>query len=167
MTSKEMKLVKFETLISDLAKKMNRMNCFYKYQFNPLELLFGENVKDEYAKIAMKSSFDNLRLYYSLICNDINRLIEICNDPQKSIVCNHIIFFGLIVVSIDCDAYDEKLSILTDFAYIIGFDEDMMSDWIYAVKSILSAKMINLSKIKSENAKTFFNYLTDLTYQED
>lgn len=159
MTSKEMKLAKFEAIIVELAKKTTHLNLGFggiKYRSNPLELLFGEDVKDEYAIIAMKYSFDNLLIDTNEDYSNVKKLINVCKSDYYYIMCGHIIFFGLIVLSIDGDAYNEKLNVLTDFAYIVGFKEDMMCDWIYVVKSVLSTELIDFSKIKTEKAKLFF-----------
>lgn len=161
MTSKEMKLIKFKTIIGDAASKISASGLgMSRYSCNPLKLLFGGDIKDEYAIIAINHSFDNLWIDSDDVkFNDIESLISICKQSKRTLISDHIIFFGLIVISIDCDAYDEKLSILTDFAYIIGFDEKRMNDFVNTVKSILCAKKVDLSKLQSQRAINFFTSL--------
>lgn len=175
MTCVEMKLVKFKTIISELWKNFP---AYYKGTESPISILFGSEWKDEFSEIIVNNTFnDNIEQNcYDFIYrkyDDIESLIEISlyanknNGFDGSNLGEQTVFFCLMALAIDADSYNERLSILTDFAYLVGFDEDMMSDWICAVKSVLSAKTINLSKFKSEKARTFFSYLNNVMYEEE
>ncbi len=167
MTNKEMKVQKFEIMINDLARKIGALRKESQNK-NPLEILIGEG-NDEFARIASKNPFDaekrDRKCTYSFNEKKIDTVINICRDCTNNCRwagCNlggQMVFFGLIVLAIDSDSYNEKLNILTDFAYLIGFDENMITDWIYTVKAILSAEKIDFSKIKSDNSKYFFENL--------
>lgn len=169
MTSKEMKLVKFEMIISSIAEKMSYTEDGYKVKcarLNPLKLLFGEEWDNEYERIVIENTFDKMygNIFYE-DWNDIKELIKVYNLKKKkwdNLIYNtgvQVVFFSLIILAIDNECYNEKLNILTDFAYLIGFDEEMISDWILAVKSILLMEKIDVSKMKSNNARNFFEKL--------
>lgn len=162
MTSTEMKLVKFKKIVGDIL-----LEAPYKYysskEEHPLRLLFGSECNNEFSTIILNNTFNN-QSFFNAGAKDIEELIKKCVDVFLG---KQIVFFSLIILAIDDDFYNERLSILTDFAYLIKFDEDMMSDWIYAVKSILSAEIINLTKMKTEEGKEFFSYLSNAKFEED
>lgn len=177
MTSKEMKLVKFKKIISDM---WGNLPGYYRGNENPLCILFGSEWNEEFSSIIINNTFvDTIaKRYYALglfetSYNDVESLVKVSISATSNYGFDggnlgaQTVFFGLIALAIDNDSYNEKLNILTDFAYLVKFDEDMMSDWIYAVKSVLTAEMINLSKLKSNNAITFFENFKNAKYQGD
>lgn len=186
MTSKEMKLIKFKTTITDLRKKFGQ---FYNYKYynnynenkNPLKCLLGENSNNQYVQIILDNSF-NKEIFNSQIrvwfpksnYNDekitIKELIDECstkdNEPHDhnlnrkiSNFGGEVIFFALMTIAIDNELYNENISIISDMAYIIGFNPEMMNDWIYVVKIILEGKKIDLKKLNTEEGKFFFREL--------
>lgn len=166
MTSREMKLVKFETMIRELVSKINYSSIYgamfrYTYRSNPLTMIFGDEFQNEYAKLVIQE-YGKIRISNAteLQFEDIKGLLEagkkFSNGDANSNVGAQVVFFGLVLMGIDNDSYSEKLSVLSDFAYVVGFDEDMMRDYLYAVKAILSAEKIDLEKMKSNNSTKFF-----------
>ena len=62
-------------------------------------------------------------------------------------------------IAVDNDNYNEKINIISDMAYLIGFNEEMIKDWIYVVKMVLKSEKIDLNKLNTEEAKGFFQVL--------
>lgn len=92
---------------------------------------------------------------------DVNQLISearLCAKCQWT-CCNlagQLIFVSLLCLAIDNDLYNEKLEIVSDTAYLIGFNEEMIEDWIMAVKKFLLAEKIHYEEMKTEQAQKFF-----------
>lgn len=72
---------------------------------------------------------------------------------------SQLIFFALIFISIDNESYNENINIISDLAYLIGFNTEMINDWIYVVKATLEYEKIDFTLIKSNSGKKFFNEL--------
>lgn len=50
----------------------------------------------------------------------------------------YFIFWALMAAAVDETVYREKLSVISDFAFVFGFTDEMMADWVHAVKSVLT-----------------------------
>lgn len=191
ITSEDMKLIKFETIITDLRKKFEQKFelCIVdesEGQINPLKLLLGETSNNKYGQVILDKSF-NSNIVLNWVCsyydynkycinndtpNKIDALIElcrVCNTCNPYIIkhglkrnCNlsgQLIFFSLMYIAVDNDNYNEKINIISDMAYLIGFNEEMIKDWIYVVKMVLKSEKIDLNKLNTEEAKGFFQVL--------
>ena len=170
MTSDNMKVVKFETIIKDLWTKLG--GCRQNSQGNnPLKILLGD-MNNKYAQIVIENSFDTkrstLNCYYNLYEDNVIKLIEdcrLCNSKRpngcsaKCNLSNQIVFFGLIALAIDNDSYNEKLSVITDFAYLLDFNENTIADWVFGVKAVLMAERIDITQMNTDRAIEFFSYL--------
>lgn len=139
---------------------------------SPLEFLIENDGKSEYLNLIYKNSF---RKRGSHMCiwldqiekQDITKFIECIrkcngcantyyNKPEQCNVPNHLLFWLIFIVSVDNDNYNENLSIVSDTAYLLGFDEKKLQDWIVAVKGVLEGKKLKELKYQTEEAKTFF-----------
>ena len=139
---------------------------------SPLEFLIDNDGKSEYLNLIYKNSFS--KRYGSVRCSNCIDLAKIeKQDITKFIVCirkcngcvfgsrrtnvpNHLLFWLIFIVSVDNDNYNENLSIVSDTAYLLGFDEKKLQDWIVAVKGVLEGKKLKELKYQTEEAKTFF-----------
>ena len=184
ITSEDMKLIKFETIITYLWKNFDR--CIVdenEGQINPLKLLLGETSNNKYGQVILDKSFNSnivskSECYYSkyYINNDtpnkIDALIESCRACNNcntysttgglKYTCNlsgQLIFFALMYIAVDNDNYNEKINIISDMVYLIGFNEEIIKDWIYVVKMVLKAEKLDLNKLNTEEAKGFFYFL--------
>lgn len=140
-----------------------------KIMFSPIELFIESNTKSEYLNIILKNSFRK-----SCYCNiggfllsyhvkqDVNLFIEKtrkcnkCSWGPRCSVPNHLMFWLIFIVSVDNENYNENLSIVSDVAYLLGFDEEKLADWVVAVKGVLEGKKLNEMEYKTEAAKKFF-----------
>lgn len=168
MTNEEMKIVKFKTMIDELYEKLGNTHGFKnngKY-VQPVKVLLDTEKEDPFVNIIINKDKRNF-----CICLDdgsMKRLIELSNDCSR---CNGIgapcsvagqsIFFALIAMAINDDLYNEKLEIVSDAAYLMGFTEAMMEDWITGVKKFLLAEKIKVADMKTEEGKQFFSALAD------
>ena len=180
MTSKDMKLIKFEATITELWKKFGSYK-FDKYDNkNPLKYLFGEKSNNKYGQIILDKSFNDKvaskragygNCIYRWKNDTVKELVDACRFCNKSCTyginsfeasCNlssQLIFFALLFIAVDNDSYNEKVNIISDMAYLIEFNAEMISVWIYAVKAILEVKKIDFNQFKTEEAKKFFKVL--------
>lgn len=140
-----------------------------KRKFSPIELFIESNTKSEYLNIILKNSFRTscccpvcdfkLRNY---VKQDVNLFIEKirkcnkCYDEYECSVPMHLMFWLIFIVSVDNENYNENLSIVSDVAYLLGFDEERLADWVVAVKGVLEGKKLNEMEYKTESAKSFF-----------
>ena len=87
-------------------------------------------------------------------CNKCRSLTGKIN-PRCS-VPKHLMFWLIFIVSVDNENYNENLSIVSDVAYLLGFDKERLADWVVAVKGVLEGKKLNEIEYKTEAAKEFF-----------
>lgn len=145
-----------------------------KILFSPIELFIESNTKSEYLNIILKNSFrtscccgkcdfqlsnyvkQDVNLFIEEIrkCNKCYNLLGTFNN--KCSVPNHLMFWLIFIVSVDNENYNENLSIVSDVAYLLGFDEERLADWVVAVKGVLEGKKLNEIEYKTEAAKEFF-----------
>ena len=143
-----------------------------KRKFSPIELFIESNTKSEYLNIILKNSFrtSSYCVGFELsnyVKQDVNLFIEEirkCNkcrsltgkiNPRCS-VPKHLMFWLIFIVSVDNENYNENLSIVSDVAYLLGFDKERLADWVVAVKGVLEGKKLNEIEYKTEAAKEFF-----------
>lgn len=147
-----------------------------KIKFSPIELFIESKMKSEYLNIILKNSFgDSLANYCkeggfylsNYVEGDVNLFIEKirkCNKCRNGYMTNvetcsvprHLMFWLIFIVSVDNKNYNENLSIVSDVAYLLGFDEEKLADWVVAVKGVLEGKKLNEMEYKTEAAKKFF-----------
>lgn len=141
-----------------------------KILFSPIELFIESNTKSEYLNIILKNSFrtycGNCPWDFELsnyVKQDVNLFIEqirkcnkCYNEWQCCSVPMHLMFWLIFIVSVDNENYNENLSIVSDVAYLLGFDEERLADWVVAVKGVLEGKKLNEMEYKTESAKSFF-----------
>lgn len=71
------------------------------------------------------------------------------------------IFWALLLAAIDESFYNNEISMVSDLAYMLDFTEDMMSDWVAAVKYLLDGNRFseNISlEFKTPEANLFFKH---------
>ena len=108
-----------------------------------------EDIKEEYVRCTMngyKYGDDNIRF---------------CSVYDGYKIRGGLIFWGLVLAAIDEDFYKNELNMITDLAYMLDFNEDMMADWIKAVKYLLDGNMFNENMnidFKTDEAKLFFKH---------
>lgn len=140
-----------------------------KRKFSPIELFIESNTKSEYLNIILKNSFRTSCGCYGYdfalskyVKQDVNLFIEKireCNKCYHEYKCSvpmHLMFWLIFIVSVDNENYNENLSIVSDVAYLLGFDEERLADWVVAVKGVLEGKKLNEMEYKTESAKSFF-----------
>lgn len=164
MTKEEMKLVKFETMIKDLYSTVFRSGKEFvdkdRKKIQPVSILLGRESDNPFIKIINNKTISNC------ICGskpgfDIMPLISDARECAKCrwACCNsagQLLFISLLCMAIDNDLYNEKLEIVSDAAYLMGFNEQMIEDWITAVKKFLLAEKIGYKEMKTEQAQKFF-----------
>ena len=164
MTKEEMKLVKFETMINDLYRVVFDQTKGFRDKndkiIQPAIILLGQESDNSFIKIVNKTTGQCARCS-STHDMDVNWLISEARGCAKCrwTCCNlagQLIFVSLLCLAIDNDLYNEKLEIVSDTAYLIGFNEEMIEDWIMAVKKFLLAEKIHYEEMKTEQARRFF-----------
>lgn len=78
------------------------------------------------------------------------------NNPKYCNVPYHLLFWLIFSMSVDNENYNNNLSVVSDVAYILNFDEEMVKDWIAAVKGVLEGKKLQQINYKTDAAKKFF-----------
>ncbi len=186
MKSEEMKMKKFEMLIRDIdeylgvtsicgEKRVSKISeegekIEEKVPISPIEFFLDNGGKNEYINLIYKNSF-HIRTSSVYPCinleniekNDVTKVVELlrkcntsCNEYTSCNVPNHLLFWLIFIVSVDNENYNENLSIVSDTAYLLGFDEAKLADWITAVKGVLKGKKLNEMKYQTKVAQSFF-----------
>ena len=89
---------------------------------------------------------------------EVINIIKICNCGFDE-DCNagsHVMFWLIFIISIDKDNYNNNLNVVSDTAFMLGFDEEKLSDWIIAVKGVLAEKKLSELEYQTEEGKKFF-----------
>lgn len=176
MTNEEMKVLKFKTMVDEIYRKTVKSINVYgvnKKYIEGAEILLGNSDLNPYWKAICKqysSHEGTCNSKYGTRYNPPEATIEelirgcICCRGCSSRWYNcdtsgRTIFFALMILAIDEKAYDEKLETVSDAAYIMGFNEAMIEDWITVVKKFLMAEKIDSKQLKTEEAKKFFKCL--------
>jgi len=71
------------------------------------------------------------------------------------------IFWALLIATIDESFYNNEINMISDLAYMLGFTEDMMSDWVAAVKYLLDGNRFSETmplEFKTPEANKFFKH---------
>lgn len=72
-----------------------------------------------------------------------------------------IIFLLLLTAAVNDDFYDNEINMISDLAYMLGFTEDMMFDWVAAVKYLLDGNGFSENmplEFKTPEANLFFKH---------
>lgn len=165
MTTEEMKLKKFETIVKNADELFQ--GTYEDLKSNPIELFLNAD-GNEYYKVILQNSYINKRWCgrknSNLECSSVDKVIaasKYCNAQCKvgSRKCNikySLIYWLLMAIAVDDEKYNTSLSVVTDAAYILGYSEDMMEDWINAVKATLLGKKTSKIEYKTEDAQYVF-----------
>lgn len=83
-------------------------------------------------------------------------------EYETSKIRGGIIFLGLLLAAVNEDFYNEQISMVSDLACMLEFTEEMMSDWITAVKYLLDGNKFceNMKlEFKTLEANLFFKHV--------
>lgn len=169
MNSEEMKKAKFELMIRDIDNYLGEIGWLGK---NKDELIkYFVNSKNEEVDVIIKNAVQKGKtgLFVNLcpdgkhplceITPDITNLIQkmrACNCNKTCNVSYHLLFWLIFIVCVDNENYNNNLNVVADVAYLLNFTEDMLNDWIIAVKGVLSGEKLYELKYKTEQGKLFF-----------
>lgn len=169
MKSEDMKIKKFEMLIRDVDEYLGRCPI---NNSKVLELFINRNPQNVWMESVFNNSFSDsgevsgcLSGDYSDIINtnDIISFIEgmrWCKDECGfESHCNdgsHLMFWLIFMISIDSENYNNNLSVVSDTAFMLGFDEEKLSDWITAVKGVLAGKKLSELEYQTKEGTEFF-----------
>ena len=165
----EMKLAKFETMIEDINKKIDKYTAEQfpetfsnirrreRVKLNmALTLIFNYDSCNDYSKIIIQKSklliteeSDRLTDIWEAKYPDFGALnsskakiraaklfVEYCGERQNVEEGYKFIFWSLMILTVDKYNADEYLSIICDFAKMLGITDGEFEDIIYAVKYI-------------------------------
>lgn len=180
-TVNEVKLTKFEMIVRETCKWL------YPYESHFVELPFYLPVLDS-SKIKKYLENAYIKKIYTICFNkrnselgpevqylrskieEIKKVQTLCRvsgyySGEYTIPCYKIrgglIFWALVLVAIDEEFYKNEVNMIADLAYMLDFNEDMMADWIQAVKYLLDGNMFNENMnidFKTAEAKLFFKH---------
>lgn len=170
MTNEEMKTVRFRMVIQELWGDFKEFKQVALSK-NPLTVLFGEKSDNPFVQVILEETFKEGKAEVfeceDQACNTLEDIEDVIKECKACSGCTfyscsisgQIIFFSLLIAALDENAYMENVEMIADFAFLIGFDEDMMKDWIYAVKSVLGNETFEINKMRTEKARNFFEVL--------
>lgn len=171
----DMKLVKFRYSVTNAAQHLLGWDNYYmpfnlplgnydKYYKNSFLAVVFDTVFlkptiggksgpliDEWDKALKLLEEDSIKLYTS------NSMTWIYTFYWKS----SMIFWALVMTAIDDDFYNNEINMISDLAYLLGYTEDMMSDWVEAVKYLLDGNMFSSDmplEFKTAEANKFFKH---------
>ncbi len=84
-----------------------------------------------------------------------------CTEVETYKLRGGIIFLLLLTTAVNDDFYDNEINMISDLAYMLGFTEDMMFDWVAAVKYLLDGNRFSENmplEFKTPEANLFFKH---------
>lgn len=184
----ELRLVKFQTLIKDISKAVNKELCNYTlYEGHhpnlALRLIFDYDECNEYARIIIDKSllyldhgysvgfFDNKNIFESLCdnkCDTKTRIsaskefVKICREEYYAPRASYrFIFWALLVLTVDKNKAQEYLSLICDFAKMLKITNDEFEDIIHVIKCVYNVKDKNYA-FKTEIIPNIFDGVLNL-----
>lgn len=174
MCEKDIKNIKFEILVDDIAEWLGKVTLVYNYKMmvSLTVLVFDIDKANIYAK---KILFDSMTPNYNdfeedFVVDKLINMIKIENESvepgikelikiyKKNELRFNFIFWSLFIIAVDENAYNEKLSDISDIAYMLNFTEEMLEDWITALRLILEGKGFKNYLYLSKEANKFFGH---------
>lgn len=97
------------------------------------------------------------------LLKDESTILENSNNSRTWVFLHYwkgsMIFWALIMAAIDDNFYKNEINMISDLAYLLGYTEDMMDDWIKVVKYMLDGNMLSGDmqlEFKTAEANKFF-----------
>lgn len=159
------------------SKGVNTEEDHVLEDINPLEFFIDKSEGNVYKKIVFDNTFKarGVGLLGRSFCfelddvdkNDIMELVERmrkCNNcsmtaynkPSRCNVPYHLLFWMIFTLGIDNKTYNNDLNVIADTAYVLQFNEEMLKDWINAVKAVFQGEKLNEIDYKTEQGRKFF-----------
>lgn len=163
----DMKVLKFKTIINDIYEKFGGSTKYIgESGTHPVKILLNVEKENPFINcIVNLEAHHPCGEHFDSNMEGVIKTARACSSGCSSImgcsVARQTVFFALMALAIDNDLYNEKIEIVSDAAYLMGFTEEMMEDWINAVKKVLLAERINSKTMKTEQARLFFSCLDD------
>lgn len=161
--NRQMKQVKFEILVDDINNELSQdpitqevaiyLSDIEMDGVGPLNLIFDNANDNDYLKIILSKAKIYLKDWYlkehnKANINDINtkivmakELIRMCREPRNRDNALKFIFWSLFAVSVDKSSYEEKISLIADFAHMIDIDEKTILDITQVIKVIFGEEI--------------------------
>lgn len=166
------------TGVSDSYRVIGDMEENYEL-ISPLEFFIEKNEKNHWLTTIFNNTFIKRGVAFNYVetgtCVELadiekNNIMELvvrirkCNECphtryNNSAHCNiayHLLFWLIFAISVDNENYNNNLSVVSDVAYVLNFDEAMLKDWITAVKGVLSGNKLSELEYKTKVGKAFF-----------
>lgn len=182
MKSEEMKRKKFEMLVRDIDEYLGATGVPYWRRegegavISPVEFFIERNEENHWLATIFNNTFikrfrikfEDCEILQGINEKNIIQLVACirkCNEcvcdwgGHNHAHCNiayHLLFWLIFAMSVDDENYNNNLSVVSDVAFVLDFNEDMMKDWITAVKGVLSGKKLSELNYKTEAGKGFF-----------
>ncbi len=102
-----------------------------------------------------------IRMFIGPFLADKPRVSEEKVDFESYKIRGGMIFWALLIATIDESFYNNEINMISDLAYMLGFTEDMMSDWVAAVKYLLDGNRFSKTmplEFKTPEANKFFKH---------
>lgn len=164
----KIKQVKFSILVDDVDSSMPYVAYDISEieisEANPLNLIFYNEKHNCYLETILSKARFNLPNWYSkhrtTRFTDLNIKISVAKDLVQMLRNDYyeairFMFWSLFAVAVDKANYDEKVSLIADFAYMIEIDEKSIEDIIMVIKVVLDEEKEQL-KFQTKEVKNFF-----------
>lgn len=178
-----MRKTKYEILIDDINEALNvwhnYMHDASEQPFTPLDMVFNRAKVNEYANIIMKKADIGLRekissfsdpwaeSYADSIIDDAEKIpaikdfVKYCKLSHNRDAGYALIFWSLMILSVDDTDADDKLSLICDIARMLKITDDELIDIAYVIKTVYN-DVDDGYKIKTDMAKKVFGKVIKL-----
>lgn len=154
--NKQMKQLKFTALVEKINDNLPSFVSVSNVEdVSPLNLFFSNQSDNDYLKIILsKVQFELLDWYFliqegngktnfedlSTKTSSTKELVTILTESNRSETTLKLIFWALFGLAVDKTDYEEKASLIADFAHVVGIDEKTILDLTQVIKVILGEK---------------------------
>lgn len=177
----EVKVAKFKKLVENTAIYFSNFDATPRYYYMPFNLpLKDYNIylKNEYVSVVLNTVFLKPKVgkIEGPSIDEMDKVLEMVNKGAVYVYRNidamvdsaskynwtgSIIFWTLVLATIDENFYNNEINMISDLACIFDFSEEMMNDWTMAVKYFLNGNKFNENmnlEFKSKEATWFFKH---------
>lgn len=144
---------KLEQYLKNVYFKSIYDTCFSREEYLEKSGPRGVVLKEAIQQLRYSEAYD----HYAIM----TRTIPFYSNFPCNKIRGGMIFWALVLAAIDEEFYRNEVNMIADLACMLGFNEDMMADWIKAVKYLLDGNMFNKNMdidFKTDEAKLFFKH---------
>lgn len=140
----EMKLWKFNKMVEDITMTIEDSlikpgDTYYPEELYCLGMVYNHRDINDYGKKIMLQKYVDINLmdsvceYWDVKKSVMEKLIEKCNSDDGKRIASRFLFWALMILIVDDTKQGEHLSLICDFAQVLGISNEEMLDIVNVI----------------------------------